>query len=381
VSIWIRHAGWRFVVPAALLLWALAAAGGELLLPSLLVALPVTSLLTVVDRPFPALVAAFLPLMLSGALPQPLPEDPFLAMLVYACFLVGRFAPLARQPWAAAAVLVLLSANLLEPGRDVVAADAVFPVLLTAGPWLLGLAVQLARARERAALVFAEDVAASRSRDVRLATVEERLRIARELHDVLAHDLSSVSLLAQVSRRDLEDGRPIEADALREIEHLAQQSLVEVRRVLGVLRHSDVPDPLAPFPTVEGIAALVEAARASGQEVRLRVDGAPRRLPPALGQTAYRIVQEALTNARRHGGRGRTDVAVRWRSESILLEVSNPVRTPAGADVDPVDGHGLAGIRERAHLFGGTTSIGHRDGRWLVSAELPAPLVTEREPV
>jgi signal transduction histidine kinase len=320
--------------------------------------------------PVPALAGAFGAMMAAGALPSPRPDDPYLAILVVACYSVGRHARLAAQPWAAAAVLLLLTMNLVEPGRNVSVADAVFPVVFTAAPWLLGLAVQLALNRERRALDYARTIDESRAEAIRQATLEERLRIAREVHDEVAHSISALSLQAQVARRAAAAGGTVAESELRTIEETAQGAMDDLRRLLGLLRpEGDRSGPLSPQPDLRDVTTLVQEARAAGQEVRLQVVGEPEAVPPSLGAAAYRILQEALTNARRHGT-GAADVVLRHQPGEVVLEVVNPI-DPARA-APSYDGHGLVGMRERVALFGGGLDCGPCDGAWRVRAVLPA---------
>jgi signal transduction histidine kinase len=369
---WVRRAGPEWVlVPVLLGLWALlaGAAMGQLL-ATLVGTVPMVAALVVAPRwPAVGLVAPFAALLVPGALSVSLPEDPFLGMLVYACFVFGRCASMTAQPWAGAGVLVLLSLNLVEPDRDLSAADAVFPVLLTAGPWLLGLSVQLARRREHEALRHAEGVEARREDDVRRAAAEERLRVARDLHDVVAHNISALSLQAQVCRRRLEAGGALVVADVRRIEETAQAAMTDVRRLLGVLRIPEDDAALAPAAGIGDLDRLVAQCRESGQPVDLTVCGEPRAVSAALSQAAYRIVQEALTNARRHGSGG-CAVELSWAGDRLRIEIANPVDGRVG-DTEAT-GHGLLGMRERAAMFGGAVEVGVRDeSRWLVKAELP----------
>jgi signal transduction histidine kinase len=362
----------QVVVPLSLGVWAIfAAAGAGLLLPGLAVTVPLVVVLVFAPRwPLAGLVATFGALLVPDSWGVSLPEDPFLAMVVYASYVFGRHASMAAQPWAGAGVFLLLSLNLLAPDRDPSAADAVFPVLLTAGPWLLGISVQLATRREDAAVRYADDLDARHGEAVRRAAVEERLGIAQELHDVGAHDISAVSLQAQVARRTVEAGQPVAGEDLRTIEQNAQQAMIDLRRLLGVLRPSNVAAPIAPSEGLDQLDALVEACGKLGHTVDLQVSGVSRPLPPALSLAAFRIVQETLTNARRHGLPGRTEVEVIWSDESVHLRVRNPA---AGDSTSR--GHGLTGIEERAQMFGGQatfTADGAR-GRWVVEVDLPAP--------
>jgi signal transduction histidine kinase len=366
----------RYAVPALIAAWAVAGSWGtEAAAAKTVVAFGVGAVLSRGrEWPIAGLVAAFAGLFVIGSLPVPGPEDALLLAVVHASFLVGRFAPPRHQPWAASGVLLLLSANLVEPGREVAAADAVFPVLLTAGPWLLGLTVQVAARREAAAVRRAGEIDETRLQEVRRATTEERLRIAQELHDVVAHEISGLSLQAQVLRRRAESGTDVAVADLRDLERTARAAMTDVRRLLGVLRPVAESPPLDPADGLEELPALVARANDLGHRVRLVETGTPRPLPPVVSAAAYRIVQESLTNARRHGLPGTTSVEVGWRESEVSLVVRNPAATiPAVGD-----GHGLPGIRDRARLLGGEADVGHADGEWRVAVVLPAPVPVQR---
>jgi signal transduction histidine kinase len=295
-------------------------------------------------------------------------DDPFLGLLVMACFLAGRHARLSRQPWAAAGVLLLLSANVFGSVRAT-DAEVVFPVLLTAGPWLLGLVVQLAMQREHEAARRAAHLEADQATQIRQATAEERLRIARDFHDVVAHEISAVSLQAQLLRRDAEAGRPVTPEQLRDIEQTANRAMHDARRLLGVLRASE-PARLDPQPGLTDVDALVSSERALGHVIAMDSRGSTRPVAPALSHAAFRILQESLTNARRHGC-GETRVTVDWLPNELQFVISNPMTgNPLGAT-----GHGLPGMQERAELFGGSMTASSRDGQWVVHVSMPIPVL------
>ncbi len=366
----------RWVALALLALWMAAVSGGATHpLTATMIGLGVVACLALGRRwPIVALAAAFAGTFgVVEVAGFPGPDDPYIAAVLWASFGVGRYAAVQRQPWAAAGALFLLSSNLVGPDDDVAVADVVFPVLFTAVPWLLGLVVRVTHARAEAAVAYAGDVAAARDSDLEEATREERLRIAQELHDVVAHGISALSLQAQLSRRRAESGQHVGVAELRQIELTAQDAMADLRRLLAVLQPSAAAE-MHPQDGVEGLPALVERCRRAGQDVGLDVIGDPRRLPPALSLAAFRIVQEALTNARRHGLPGRCDVVLRWHMGSIDLAVRNPTAPPAGA---LREGHGIVGMRERARLFGGQFHAGleqSRDGEsWVVRSTLPAP--------
>jgi signal transduction histidine kinase len=209
--------------------------------------------------------------------------------------------------------------------------------------------------RERR-LAFAE-----RERDIaaREAVVEERARIARELHDAIAHNVSMMVVQAGAERRTLEEASPTR-EVLETVEHIGRSALTEMRRLVGMLR-SDDAEPLAPQPGLRDLQTLVTQVQEAGLPVELRVDGESRELPVGLELSAYRIVQEALTNALKHAGDGaHATVTVSYGADSLSLEVvddgaGSPAVTTGG-------GHGLVGMRERVALYGGRFEAARRTG-------------------
>jgi signal transduction histidine kinase len=211
---------------------------------------------------------------------------------------------------------------------------------------------------------------AERERDLaaREAVVEERARIARELHDAIAHDVSMIVVQAGAERRVLDDGGST-GEVLQTIEQIGRGALTEMRRLVGMLR-SEGADPLAPQPGLADLPRLVSQVREAGLPVELDVEGERRELPVGIELSAYRIVQEALTNALKHAGEARASVRVRYGAESLELEI---VDDGAGAQA-PVTGggHGLAGMRERVALYGGRLDAGRRpSGGFAVRVLLP----------
>jgi signal transduction histidine kinase len=192
---------------------------------------------------------------------------------------------------------------------------------------------------------------AERERDVaaREAVVEERARIARELHDAIAHNVSMMVVQAGAERRTFEEESTTK-EVLATVEQIGRSALTEMRRLVGMLR-SDGDDPLAPQPGLRDLPLLVAQVRDAGLPVELTVEGEPRELPVGLELSAYRIVQEALTNALKHAGEASAAVRVRYVPDSLELEI---VDDGAGATLPTASGgHGLVGMRERVALYGG----------------------------
>jgi signal transduction histidine kinase len=217
------------------------------------------------------------------------------------------------------------------------------------------------------------------------AVAEERARIARELHDVVAHGVSVVAIQADAAEAALERDPALARAPLATIRRSAKEALEEMRNLLGVLREDGDGGELAPQPGLGQLDDLVAHARAAGVDVELDVSGTPRRIPPGLDLSAYRIVQEALTNVRKHAGGAPASVRVAWEPRSLSLEVRDRGRPRAtrasagtnGAGPRPAspagrNGHGLVGMRERVRLHGGELHAGPANGGgFAVSARLP----------
>jgi signal transduction histidine kinase len=214
------------------------------------------------------------------------------------------------------------------------------------------------------------ELAHERERTAHLAVAEERARIARELHDVVAHGLSVIAIQADGAEAALDRDPELARRPLAVIRQSAEESLGEMRRLLGVLREDGAGSELAPQPGLSQLPGLVERARAAGVPVTLEVEGEPRPLPASLDLSAFRIVQEALTNVSKHAGGAPASVRVCWGDGTLGLRVLD-AGTGRGVRVNGA-GHGLVGMRERVKLHGGSLRTGARpDGGFEVSAELP----------
>lgn len=211
----------------------------------------------------------------------------------------------------------------------------------------------------------------TREEEARRRVAEERLHIARELHDVVAHSLSSINIQAgagaHVSERHPEQAH----DALLAIKEASKDALGELRATLGMLRSTDESAPRAPTPNLTLLDGLVRRTEEAGLTVEVQVEGAQRPLPPPVDAAAYRIVQESLTNVLRHAGPTRATVAIRYIPDRVEVEVTDE---GIGMHMGATPGHGIAGMRERAALLGGTVEAGPRpSGGFRVHACLPAP--------
>ena len=207
--------------------------------------------------------------------------------------------------------------------------------------------------------------------EARVAVAEERARIARELHDVVTHNLNLVVLQAMAADGQAGRDQPVREN-LRVIERSGREALTEMRRLLGVLRDEDGERPLAPQPGMDDVGRLVGSARTAGLSVDLDVSGAPRPLPAGLALTIYRIVQEALTNAARHAAGSRVGVRLAYEPDAVDVAVVDDGGHPA--DSAPGGGRGLVGMRERVAAYAGTLEAGPAaDGGFAVRARLPLP--------
>jgi signal transduction histidine kinase len=206
----------------------------------------------------------------------------------------------------------------------------------------------------------------------REAVAAERAAIARELHDVVAHHMSVMVVQAGAARAVSGSDPAAAAAALRQIEASGRTGLAEMRRLLEVLKAEEDGDGRAPQPGLARIDELLDAMRASGLPVEAVVEGTPRPLSPGVDLSAYRIVQEALTNALRHAGGASARVLVRYAPDGLELEIADHGSGPRD-DPEASGGHGLIGMRERVHLFGGELEAGpRRGGGFLVRARLPS---------
>jgi signal transduction histidine kinase len=257
--------------------------------------------------------------------------------------------------------------------------DYVFPSTVALISWLAGRTIRarsLLTEELHEAAVRAEE---AHEAEAQRAMAEERRRIAREMHDVVAHSVSVMVVQAGGARRIIDRDPDRAAEAAAQIEYAGRAALVEMRRLLGLLHAGEgEAGALAPQPSLAELDALVERSRAAGLPVEVRVLGERRSLPAGIDLAAYRIVQEALTNTLKHAGATATEVHVRWGDEELELEILD--RGGAGtARNGSGGGHGLLGMAERVRLYGGELEAGPRPaGGFRVRARLP---LEERERV
>jgi len=278
----------------------------------------------------------------------------------------GRRAVIAAAITFAAEVLVIDVPRFLI---GVNAGDIVPAWILYLMFWFIGRTIRQRRLQAERLEDLAARLEVEREEKARVAVAEERSRISRELHDVIAHSVSVMVVQAQAAQRLLEGEQRESRQALGSIETTGRQALTEMRRLLGILRRTDAELELAPQPSLGRLDALIEQVREAGLPTELRVEGEARPLPPGVDLSAYRIVQEALTNTLKHAGPSRAKVMIHYRDEELELEISDDGPGTGGSGGA---GQGLVGMRERVALYGGVLESGKKvDGGYLVRARLP----------
>ena len=330
-------------------------------------------------RRFPVEVIAWtLGIMLAtGAFPGDAPDTVLpLPLLILVAFTAGREAPSARVAALGALVIAATATVPFAFGGDMqentVFEDIVAVLVLVGGSAGAGHLLRVRR-RETAHLqALTAQLAAEQESRAQAAVAEERARMARELHDIVAHSVSLIAVQAAAAE-DLLDRDPARARAsMSAVQTTARDALAEMRRLLSVLRADDAAPGLAPQPGLASAGELVRQAQEAGLDVRLREEGESRPLAAGIDLSAYRILQEALTNARKHAGASPTDVLVRYGPDELLLEVANELGDAPGVSNGSGGGHGLAGMRERARIYGGTLDAWVDGGRYVVRARLPS---------
>lgn len=292
---------------------------------------------------------------------------PGLLLLFYG---LGAFASERNSLWTLGLALVVVSVNTAtKPGADVgtLLGTGLLAILL---PWALGRMLRRRAAREHEYREIVERLDAGRELHAREAACGERARIARELHDVIAHSVSVMVIQAGAARMVMDREAEQAETSLRAVERAGREALAEMRRLLGVVDGEQDLRALAPQPGLADLGELLSRTRASGLATDLLVDGEPAAVSPALDLCAYRIVQEALTNAIKHAGPASAEVRLRWAEDALELEISDDGRGPAARD--DCGGHGIAGMGERAALHGGSIYAGaSAGGGFTVRARLP----------
>jgi signal transduction histidine kinase len=320
--------------------------------------------------PLQMLAASAVPMVILTAWPYPTGAMPFVvAVLTYG---TGRY----LEGWRTLAGLGITMLALLLVGMstppDVDGTGMLVNVVLFGAAWLMGTTARSRREAELATMAEANERAEAEQQESARAVAEERLRIAQELHDVVAHSMSVIAVQAGVGAHVIEQ-QPDEAKkALEVISQTSRSTLNEMRRLLGVLRGEDGARSYVPAPGLVDVPTLVEQVRAAGVPVDLQLEGDLSSVPVGIDLSAYRIVQESLTNVIKHAGQAAATVLIQCNPEEIRLEVTDDgrgagVEAPAGAN-----GHGLMGMRERVSVWGGTLAAGPRTGGgYRVVASMP----------
>jgi signal transduction histidine kinase len=285
-----------------------------------------------------------------------------------AAFLLGnlRDSKLAR---VGLLVVVGSAATIIANSPDDSPSQFVFIPLFFALGWLAGYVVRERGEQAEAAEVRAAQAEREREAAARVAVAEERARIARELHDIVAHAVSVMVLQVGAVRHNLPAELDEDEEALRGVERTGRTALAEMRRLLGAMRRDGDGLDLAPQPGLDGLESLLEEVGRAGLSVELHVEGERAPLPRAIDLSAYRIVQEGLTNALKHARATRADVTLRYAPDELRIEVRDDGRGTAASDGL---GHGLVGVRERVKIYGGDMSAGPADcGGFVLATRLP----------
>ncbi|MET0939683.1 MAG: sensor histidine kinase [Gaiellaceae bacterium] len=289
-------------------------------------------------------------------------------------FLLGNL----RNPLKAGAGLIIVLVGIVIvvyniPGET--ASDLVFIPLRFVVAWVAGWALRERAERAEAAEERAAQAERDREAAARVAVAEERSRIARELHDIVAHAVSVMVLQVGAVRHKLPDALAEDRDALRSVERAGRTALAEMRRLLAAMRRDGDEVELLPQPGLDGLDSLLDEIGRAGLPVELHVDGEPFPLPRGVDLSAYRIVQEGLTNALKHARASDADVTVRYRPDELKIEVRDNGHGSATGDGL---GHGLVGIRERVKIYGGEMTAGAvPEGGFVLSTRLP---IAEEKP-
>jgi signal transduction histidine kinase len=304
-------------------------------------------------RQYPLVVAALV--VASNVITDPNGEFTTLLSLVLVSFTVGAETVPPRAWWGLGLVFVPFMVVSVVHGFQ--PSDLAAGMVFFIGPWAVGQLLRVRTASTEEALARAEQLERNRELEAAKAAADERTRIARELHDIVSHSISVVTIQTQAVRRRLGPEQAAEVRDLAAVEATAREALAEMRRLFGVLRtEGDQPLALSPQPGLSELDRLVRQVSSAEMSVDLRVEGEPVPLSPGVDLAAYRIAQEGLTNALRHAHASEAHVVVRYAPGRLDVEVTDNGRglrrTPSSDG-----GHGLVGIRERVALYAGTVEL------------------------
>ena len=287
---------------------------------------------------------------------------------MFGTYSVAAHSPSNRALWGLLAA-ALMTAFVAQAGGFGDLANIISIWIFLGAAWGLGRAIRSREQRAHTLQARADHLEADLELQAQRAIAEERTRIARELHDVVAHGVSVMVVQAGAAQRVLSQNPERAREALSSIETSGRQALVELRRMLGVLRASDAHASVEPQPVLARVGELVEHVRDAGIEAGLHVEGEPRGLSAGADLAGYRIVQEALTNVIKHADATAVDVTIRYLPAALELNIRD---NGCGPRNEHAAGHGLIGMRERVAMFGGTLTAGNApDGGFAVVAHIP----------
>ncbi len=354
-------------------------------LPDMLLVLLVTAAATLsltARRRFPLVVLGVTAAALVVARLLDSPEDDIgFAAVLLAAYTAGAYGAVRRRSWVFAVVFGTLAMELARPflphldehGAVLgLAFELVFNLSILAVFWAFGVTIRARRENERELEVRAAELERQREENARRAVFEERVRIARELHDVVAHHVSVMGIQAGAARTVMIAQPDKAQDALTSIESASRHAVVELHRMLGFLRQEGEADDPAPQPTLRELDALIEQVAQAELAVEVVVGGELRPLPPTLEVSAYRLVQEALTNTLKHAEASNATVRLSYGPDALDVRIVDDGRGDAGTSRAGVGGHGLIGMRERVSIHGGRLRAGPRpEGGFEVWATFP----------
>jgi signal transduction histidine kinase len=349
---------------------------------TLLVILPLTF-----RRRYPLGVLIFMTLAVIAFRTSAIPESPFISYaLLFAFFSAGaygqnRFRNLVRYVSSALIIgLLVYEIFFQQRGADFPTQTILYQlstillnIFLFAAAWWISEVFRTRDQREVELREKTRQLEKERDENARRAVVDERVRIARELHDVVAHHVSVMGIQAGAARRILKQQPDKANDVLSQIEASSRQAVAELQRLLGFLRADNQVDDIAPQPSLQQLDALVNQMRLTGLTVSVKIEGEKIPLPPGVDLSAYRIVQEALTNTLKHAGPVHADVTIRYAPNTVDLEIKDDGTVPVtGSGTESGTGRGLIGMRERVSLHGGEFQAGRLPaGGFFVKVKLP----------
>jgi signal transduction histidine kinase len=294
--------------------------------------------------------------------------EAFFVVGLAVAFLLGNL----RNPWQAGIGLIVVMSSLALIVYEIpthTTSELVFVPIDFVVAWVAGFALRERSEQAEAAEMRAILAEREREAAARIAVAEERARIARELHDIVAHAISVMVLQVGAVRHKLPDALAEDRDALRGVEQAGRTALAQMRGLLAAMRRDEDDLELTPQPGLDGLDSLVEEISRAGLPVELHIDGRPFPLPRGIDLSAYRIVQEGLTNALKHAQATGADVTVRYRPDDVEIQVRD---NGHGAGKSDGLGHGLVGVRERVKIYGGEMSAGKENGGgFVLSTRLP----------